>query len=332
MNLWKAPILITGSNGFIGSRLAERLSGSGVEIRCLDLDQPRSPSAARSILGDITQPETWEWAMEGVETVFHLAGKADTLSKQKSDESEYFRVNTEGTRRVLELAKLSGVKRFVFFSTIKAMSRSDPSQRWHEIPSRPWNESDYIDPDTPYGRSKRAAEQLVLEGGYVQEPVVLRLCPVYGRGNKGYLQQMLAAVHRRYFPPLPNIPNRRSMIHVLDVLEAAILASTHPAAQAERFIVSDGRDYSTHEILALMHDALGMAMPRWHVPTTVLKIAGRLGDWAGRLQGRRFLFDSEMLLKLLGSAWYSSEKIQTRLGFRPQWDLAQALAEMIAEL
>ena len=332
MNLWKAPILITGSNGFIGSRLAERLAGSGVEIRCVDLDRPRSPSAVRSILGDITHPETWEWAMEGVETVFHLAGKADSLSNQKSEESEYFRVNTEGTRRVLEVAKLSGVRRFVFFSTIKAMSRSDPSQRWHEIPSRPWNESDYIDPDTPYGRSKRVAEQMVLEGGYVPEPVVLRLCPVYGGGSKGYLRSMLTAVKRRRFPPLPDIPNRRSMVHVLDVLEAAILASIHSAASSELFIVSDGRVYSTHEILALMHDALGMSMPGWSLPAVVLKVAGRLGDLAGCLQGKRFLFDSEMLLKLLGSAWYSSEKIQTRLGFRPQWDLAQALAEMIAEL
>ena len=100
-------------------------------------------------------------------------------------------------------------------------------------------EEDGVEPDTPYGRSKLAAEELVLHGGYVPEPVVLRLCMVYGPQAKGNIEKMIEAVRRNRFPPLPEMGNRRSMVHVQDVVQAAVLAGTHPAAV--------GQAYSTRE-------------------------------------------------------------------------------------
>jgi nucleoside-diphosphate-sugar epimerase len=146
------------------------------------------------------------------------------------------------------------------------------------------------------------------------------------------MQKMLAAVSQHRFPPLPEAANRRSMVHVQDVLEAAILASEHPLAVGHVFIASDGCAYSTRQIYELMCQALGRRPPGWSVPLPCLRALGWAGDAVGRLRGRRFMFDSDALEKLIGNAWFSSRKIETMLGFRPDWNLEKALPEMVAEM
>lgn len=323
--------IVTGASGFIGQLLVKRLVRDGSSVLCLDIRQGSVPDCM-FVKADITKAGKWAAVIGGVDTIFHLAGKAHALSEMRQDEADYYRVNTEGTRNVLEAAKSHGVRRFVLFSSIKAMSRDDEEAEISSSPSRPWSESDTVAPDTLYGWSKLAAEKQVLEGGYVPEPVVLRLCMVYGAGAKGNMQKMLEAVEHRRFPPLPDIRNKRSMVHVEDVLEAALLAANHPAAAGEIFIVSDGKTYSTRDILHAMYVALDRSTPSWSMPLWALRALGYAGDAIGRVRGRRFVFDSDSIPKLLGSAWFSSEKIQNVLGFRPQWDLELALPSMVAAL
>jgi nucleoside-diphosphate-sugar epimerase len=284
------------------------------------------------VSGDITRRLDQDILVDH-QTVFHLAGKVHALSEMAQDGAEYFQINTEGTRHVLEAAKAAGVRRFVFFSTVKAMSRDGTTEAIdRDGASRPWTEADSLEPDTPYGRSKLEAEKLVLGGGYVPEPVVLRLCMVYGAGAKGNMQKMLQAVSRNRFPPLPEVGNRRSMVHVEDVIQAALLAGEKPQAVGEVFIVSDGRAYSTRQIYEWMCHALNRPCPRWTVPLWFLRGLGLTGDLIGRLRGRRFLFDSDTLAKLVGSAWFSSQKIESMLGFHPVWNLGKAMPEMVNEM
>lgn len=323
--------LITGSAGYIGQRLALRLAGAGAEVAGLDL-AGGGEEVSRGVAADISVPGPWAEAFAGVDTVFHVAGKAHALSENRQDEAEYFRVNTEGTKNVLEAAKRHGVRRFVLFSTVKAMSREDRDPPIGTAPQRAWDELDCMEPDTLYGRSKLEAEELVLRGGYVPAPVVLRLCMVYGEAAKGNMTQMLRAVARSRFPPLPDVPNRRSMVHVEDALDAALLAANHAASVGETFIVSDGRGYSTRDILTAMYAALGREMPSWNLPISVLRLLGWGGDCVGCVRGRRFVFDSDTLTKLLGSAWFSSEKIQRQLGFQPRWNLQAALPSMLESM
>ncbi len=223
------------------------------------------------------------------------------------------------------------MRRFVFFSSIQAVSSDDVSRELREAPQFPLDESNPVAPDTRYGQSKLAAEKLVLEGGYVPEAVVLRLCMVYGPGVKGNLAKMLRAVDRGRFPPLPNVPNKRSMVHVDDVVNAAILAARHPDSVGEVFIVSDGIAYSTRDIIGAMYSALDRSMPAWTIPMWMLKVVGRVGDSIGRVTGQRFAFDSDSIPKLLGSAWFSSLKLQQQLGYKAEWSLPRALPQMIAE-
>ena len=353
--------LITGVSGFIGNRLAQRIRERGQRVYGVDI-APSQACCDVPIKADVTRPLSVD-PFAGVDTVFHLAGKVHALSEVKQDDTEYFQVNTDGTRHVLEAARSIGVRRFVFFSTVKAMSRDEANsvaqgaksqgqepkkepqrkefrdkrsrggEQWlGGIQARAWAEEDVIEPDTPYGKSKLEAEKLVLNGGYVPEPVVLRLCMVYGAGAKGNMTKMLRAIDRGLFPLLPETRNRRSMVHVHDVLEAALLAAQRSEAVGQVFIVSDGVEYSTRQMFELMCHALNRPVPSWTVPLWVLRSLGWTGDAIGQLRGRRFFFDSDALATLTGSAWFSSRKIETMLGFKPEWNLEKALPEMVEEM
>jgi nucleoside-diphosphate-sugar epimerase len=261
--------------------------------------------------------------LRDVSCVFHLAGKAHALDQTRQDAEEYFSLNTAGTRKLLESCRAAGVRRFVFFSSVKAMGEGGAEAQ---------DESAECRPETPYGASKREAECLVLEGGYVPEPVVLRLSMVYGPTRRGNLPRMIESIARRRFPPLPETGGRRSMVHVSDVVEAALLAAQHPRAAGQTYIVTDGLEYSTRQIHDWICNALGRSPPEWTMPLAALKLVAKLGDGIGALRHRRFAFDSDALDKLLGSSLYSSTKIGQELGFQPQRDLRSAVLEMVAYL
>jgi nucleoside-diphosphate-sugar epimerase len=212
---------------------------------------------------------------------------------------------------------------FVFFSSVKAMGEGG---------SRCLDESFIGQPETPYGRSKLDAERLVLDIGQRSglHVACLRLPLVYGPGGRGNLFRMIAAIDHGVFPPLPELGNRRSMVHIADVVQAAILASESPAANGQCYIVTDGQAYSTHELYTMICRSLGRKVPAWHVPVLALKMLGVAGDVFAMVSGKRFVFDSDALDKLIGSAWYSSERISRELGYHPMTSFEMALPEMIA--
>lgn len=168
-----------------------------------------------------------------------------------------------------------------------------------------------------------------MEGGYVPEPVILRLSMVYGPTRKGNLPKMIEAIRRGRFPPLPETGNKRSMAHVDDVVQAAILAAEKAEAVGQTYIVTDGQAYSTRQIYESICEVLGKPVPSWHVPIGMLKTLAKVGDGIGILRGRRFMCDSDALDKLTGSAWYSQEKIERELGFSPKRRLRGSLAEIV---
>jgi nucleoside-diphosphate-sugar epimerase len=317
-------ILVTGAGGFIGRRMLALLRAQGHVTIGLDRLPAEAGMADKWIVADLTAGTPVQLPSD-IGAIIHLAGKAHALSEVAQDEAEYFRINLDGTRQVLEAARRAGVRGFVFFSTIKAAADWPGGDM-----SLPADESWDAEPDTPYGSSKRAAEKLVLEGGYVPHPVVLRPCLVYGPTPKGNLAKMIDAVARGRFPPLPEVNNRRSMVHLDDVILAAILAMASPAAAGQRYIVADNEPFSTRQLFEWICAAVGRPVPRWSVPPAVLRLLGLAGDTVGRLRGRRFIFDSAALAKLIGSAWYSSARLQRELGWRPAHTLRESLPEICA--
>lgn len=312
--------LVTGASGFIGSQLCQALMNQGYAVRTCS----RAGHGPDNIAFDFAKPGACPAELcAGIDVVFHLAGKAHALAENRQDAAEYREVNTEGTRKLLEAAQQAGVKSFVFFSSVKAVGDSS---------RQPMDETLNEPASDPYGLSKYEAEQLVLHGGYIPHPVVLRLSMVYGDTEKGNLPRMIKAVRRGIFPPLAESGNQRSMVHVEDVIASALLAAEKPEAAGQIYIVTDQQNYSTRQIYDAIRAALGKPPVAWSVPMPLLASLARLGDGFGRLTGRRFPIDSDSLKKLTGSAWYSSAKIGRELGFQPRHTLWKALPDIIRHL
>lgn len=315
-------VLITGGTGFIGRHLARAAHKQGARVTVLS----RDPAAARDVpcriaAGDLTRPATLRGICDGVDTVFHLAGNAHAFDEPDEEVALLSaRVTTDGTRRLLAEAARAGVRAFVFFSSVKAMGEGGEACL-DETAGNP--------PLTGYGKAKRAAEQAVL-GTPNMAATVLRLPLVYGPGCKGNLPRMIRAVARGRFPPLPETNNRRSMVDVRDVVQAALLAATHPVAAGNVYIVTDGQAYSSRRIYESICAALRRPVPRWTLPVSLLRIMARAGNVVGRLTRRRFVIDIDSLEKLIGSAHYSSAKIQRDLNYRPVHRLEDSLPEMCA--
>lgn len=321
--------LVTGATGFIGRELVNALRRRP-DLPLIALSRDPN-SAARLWAGappevrraDLERPDTLTGVCEGVEAVFHLAGCAYDENAPAA-EVQFRRAIVEGTEALLADAASAGVRRFVFVSTVKAMGEGGDACLDESMEERPVS---------AYGRAKLAAERAVLEAGarHGMHVSVVRFPLVYGPGNRGNIPRMIRAVDRGVFPPLVDNGNRRSMVHVHDAVRALMAAAERDAADQQVYIVTDGQIYSTRRLYDMIREALGMAPRRWGLPVGVLRAAGAVGDVVGRVRGTPFPLDSRVLEKLIGSAWYSSEKISRELGFRPAHTLADALPGMVAE-
>lgn len=315
--------LITGGNGFIGSHLAEELVRQGTQVRRTARYRPGAESSPGDwVRGDVRDAGAMQTACAGCDVVFHLAAKVHAIADFQQGDSEYRSINVEGTRTVLEAASRSGAECFVFFSSVKAMGEGEVQVLDETFPERPESE---------YGRSKLEAERLVhrLGNEWGMRTVCLRLPLVYGVGCGGNLIRMISAIDRGIFPPPPKLGHARSMVHVANVVEAAILAARSSKASGQTYLVTDTAAHTTRELYELIRDALGRPIPRWHVPVTVLRASGWIGDLVGRVQRKRFPIDSDAIRKMLGPAAYSSMKAQRELGYSAHATLVDALPGMI---
>lgn len=317
--------LVTGATGFIGQHVVDGLLRRGFAVRALIRSDREAHGWGNSVeiaRGDLLDTGSLRPAAEGVEGVFHLAAKVHDL-EELGDSGEHEAVTRRGTQNLLVAAAESRVKRFVFMSSLSVYGAPSTALR---------DETAQCAPTSAYGQAKLVAEQCVLGYGKKSGAHVscLRPAMVYGVGGRGNLPRMIKMIDRGGFPPLPHVKNRRSMVHVSDVAEAAILAANHPAANGQCYIVTDGRSYSTRELYEMICRGLGKSIPRWNLPLGALKALAGVGDIIGRLRGRRFVFDSDAIEKLTGNAWFSSEKISRELGYKPRVTFEDALPEMIA--
>lgn len=313
--------LVTGAGGFLGSRLVEALAASGEPVRAMfhgrAFDVPEGVGVA---LADLSDGAALRRAVDGCETVFHLAGKAHDLDPVAPD--VFHSVNVEGTATLLQASVEAGVTSFVFVSSVKAMG---------EGAVECLDEESAPAPVSPYGRSKLEAERLVLEAGSRSgmRAAILRLPLVYGPGVKGNFRAMLDAIARGLFPPLPRVASRRSLVSVADVVQAARLVAASTGARGRLYLVTDGVTYTPRGIYDAMREALGKPRVSWSVPLPALRAAAALGDVASLVTGGRPRFGRASLEKLLGSACYRNDRLRRDLGFEPTTNLEAELPGIV---
>jgi len=290
-------ILLTGATGFIGQRLINAVNG---EIHVLSR---RKHSNFKTVICDLQSKVIPDDALDSVDTVFHLAGFSHDLRDATKIQNLYQEVNVEATVRLAKLAVKSNVKRFVFVSSVKAGGGST-----FGVCS---SEKDQGDPEGVYGKTKREAELKLLKIGKASgmHVSVIRPSLVYGPNVKGNLQSMLLGIKKGWFPPLPETGNRRSMIHVDDLVRAILLIAEDKRANGEIFIATDGTPYSSREIYNTMCGVTGKLIPKWSAPKTLFDLAS--------LASPRIKYK---INKLLGDECYSSVKLE-ELGFKAKKSL-----------
>lgn len=317
----KRTALVTGATGFIGRRLCERLKQDGWRVIAVARQEAAGPWDEMIVHELGSGPLTLR---ERPSAVFHLAGRAHALAERPGERESYFRVNVTGTQELLcALGDDFGV-RIVYTSSVKACGEATGPEGV--------NEEVACTPTTPYGESKLAAEKVLLSSPFGQQAIVLRLAMVFGEGQKGNLGEMIKAVSRGRFPPVAENGNRRSLVHVDDVIESLLAAMTAPVAAAGRvYFITGLRAWSSREMYVEICRGLGRPVPSWVVPIWILRLAGLVGDLIGTVRGRRFLWDSDKWAKLFGSACYLPTRAIRDLGFNPRKDLGAAMPEMVRE-
>lgn len=314
--------VVTGATGFVGRALVAELRRQDWFVHALSRSGAATPANSASTV-DLAAEDLDSGLFGGADVVFHLAAKTHDMSHAAGVEQEYECVNRIGTTRVVQAACRAKVRRLVFVSSVKAIDEGNVEPATELTPERPL---------TPYGRSKLEAEQIVRAecGAAGVEHVCLRFPLVYGPGQRGNLQRMIAAIARGRFPPPPENGNRRSMLHVENAVQALMLAATHPKPDHDVYIVTDTRAYSTREIVDGVRVALGRRPLNWAIPEWGFRVVAGVGDILRRAAGRRVGFDSEALHKLLGTAVYDCSRIGRDLGYTPDHDLMSALPELVA--
>ncbi len=315
--------LVTGANGFIGSHLAEALTGQGWAVRCL----VRRPSGlgwienlnVQLVRGDCRDKPSLGPAVEGVDCVFHLAGVISALSWE-----EYFQANVVGTKNLLEAAaeRNPGLKKFVYVSSISA---AGPAKKGQIL-----SEDDPCLPISDYGRSKLAAEEAIHAFAPCFPFVIIRPPNVIGPRQRE-LREVIRLIRRRIKPSVGTGEPQTSLCYVGDVVRALILVAEKQEADGGTYFLAYPRPYAWSEVTQAIQETLGIRFFFLKIPYPVQWLAAVAAEAAGHLTRKRPKLTRDSVAATRKYHWiYNGGRIKRELGFEPRTGLQEAIQRTIA--
>jgi len=312
-------ILVTGANGFIGQNIYNHfiklkyfVKGT---VRNLDTALTNYDNKYISV-GNIDAKTNWYHALEGVDCVIHCAGKARAIDK-KNELDIYRIINREGTKRLAEQAVKAGVKRLIFLSSIAVNG---------EVTGKPngiklFTTKDIPNPQDNYAISKCESEQALWEvaSKTALEVVVVRLPLVYGNNVKGNLDRLIKLIYSRIPLPFGGIQNKKSLIGIDNLIDVLARCVDHPDVVAKTFLVSDGEDLSTPELIRLIALTMGRPAKLFTVPTFLLKFLG-------------FIIGKQSEInRLTGSLQIDNSYLREILNWTPPVSIQEGIKRMIKD-
>jgi len=314
-----ANALVTGASGFIGQHLVRKLVDGGRAVRTLSRDDSlpgffRYDEVDRRT-ADIRTRELIRGAMDGIDTVYHLAAIARNDLRVPWD--DYYAVNVLGTVNLLEEAKAAGVKRFIFISTVEAAGFGNGT--------RPRAETDPPRPVNNYGKSKLLAEQQALSGAWPMKCTVLRLPMIYGPGTFLIVPKLFGMVRKGFYPLIGGGRAMMEFCFVDNAVDGIILAGEKDEAAGELFYISDERSYTIKEVVSNVAESMNKKIIFIRVPTFIANILGLCWEAAAKIlpfppvvskYSRKPFFSRETVFWTTRSVnTVSIEKIKRALGY-----------------
>lgn len=307
-------VLVTGASGFVGRALCPALRYAGHQVIAAVRTGDGLPEGSEACLVDDIGPEMdWTGTLQDIEAIVHLAARVHVMRDVAADRLAAFRkVNTFGTLHLARAAAEAGIRRFVFLSSVKVLGEAS-----HE---GSYTDASPPNPGNPYAVSKWEGETGLsdLAREYCMEIVILRPPLVYGPGVRGNFLSLLRLVYRGVPLPFGSVRNQRSLLSLGNLIDAIRLGLTHPAAPGGTFLLCDGENLSTAELVRRLGAALGRRTSLFPVPVSLLELgAGCVGRTA---EARR----------LLGSLMVDDRLIRQRLEWNPPFTVDEGLAETAA--
>ena len=317
--------LVTGGNSFIGIHLVNELIRRNVNIvvyvRSIKTIPDEWIGKVKVIEGDLIDNNSILNIGDKFDVVFHLAAYVHKIPKSDDEKKYVFAVNVEGTKNLLESLSDS-VGNIVFFSSVSVYGNDM---------GRNLDEDTSTNPTTLYGKTKLSAEQLVIDYGnkHKFKTTILRLPLVYGPGNKGNIYNMIKAIYNRRFVMMGRGRNKRSMVYVGNVVDAAMAVLNTEVSDGKVYLITDGIDYTVRDLYKLISKGLGRNPLPFNVPMGIAKMLAMAGDIGNKIIRKPLPFNSEVLGKLTDSLTFSSGRIQKDIGFKPKYNLYNTIDEII---
>jgi nucleoside-diphosphate-sugar epimerase len=307
-------VLITGATGFLGKPLIKQLSNEFIKKNLFPVLRGGSTlydEFSPIVVDDINSLTDWQDKLQGIDCVIHCAARVHVMNEVDEDPLEAFReVNVRGTLQLAQAAARSGVKRFIFVSSIKVNGESTTERL-------PYKSSEPSCPEDPYGISKSEAEdglkELAKETGI--DVVIIRPPLVYGPGVKANFAAMLKLASKGVPLPFGCIThNQRSMVYVENLISLIIECIKNPNAANQTFLISDDDDLSTKAFVQGLSKALGKSSFMLPIPNTIFSLAGTL------------LGKSAIIDRLCGSLQVDINHTKSTLNWQPPFSVEQGFA------
>lgn len=317
MSTTPASVLVTGVSGLVGRAVERRLGFLGCPVMGAARHGHRLSSGSEAFTAALLPDQNWSAVLVDCRAVIHLAARVHVMRDTAGDPLSAFReVNTAGTLNLARQAAAAGVRRFVFVSSVKVNGEQT-------TPDHPFHHDAAPAPQDPYGISKREAEDglraIAAQTG--MDVVIMRPPLVYGPGVKANFATLMRAVQRGLPLPLASVThNRRSLVALDNLVDLLITCLDHPAAANQTFLVSDGEDLSTADLLRRLGRAMNKPARLFPVPVPLLRAGAAL-------LGKR-----DVAQRLLGNLQVDITHTRETLGWTPPISVDEGLRRAVAGL
>ncbi len=308
-------LLVTGATGFIGNKLCQALSMRGDAVVAVARMQVNIDNNITVINKVLSKDTDWQDCLKDIDVVIHLAGRAHVMKDVSENPYQaYADINIHATKHLAKQAALSGVKRFIFLSSVKVNG-----ERTKDVA---FSETDSPQPEDDYGKTKYEAEKALnqVSKDTEMEVVIIRPPLVYGEGVKANFKSLIKLAQLNIPLPFGGIYNKRSLVYIENLIDFILLCSHHPNAANQTFLISDDEDVSTSQLIKHIKDASGKHHLLLPIPQGLLR-------FMFKLMGKSTLSD-----RLCTNLQVDISKAKTLLNWKPAYTVKEGIERTVSRI